>query len=469
MFTIFKNEWKALIRNKLFLFFSVFFILLLIVTTYFGIIQNNQQIQNQKSAQEHIRKQWEEMGPYNAHSAAHFGTYAFKPNSILSNLDEGVNAVTGIVLRLEGHKQNDVAFSEASQSLFVSQFGKFKISLLFQFIIPLLLIFFSFNIYTSEITSGRLKLLIVQGNSFSKIIFAKIMTLLSLAALLFLVSILFQLLFNYNQIGWEQIFRLSIFLISYILYYLIIISFTVLVSLIFKNNTSALSLTLICWFLWTIFLPKIIGSFTENLTTQPSRFSLQNSMDEDRAKGIDGHNPEDKRIKNLEAKVLEEYNVDSLSQLPINFYGILLQADEEYGNKVWDKHYGKLYSNLIEQKKHYQLSGIINPFASLQSLSMAASGTDLIHHLDFLNKAEIYRRGFIKALNHEYTYGDFKIDGGNLSSSDFFKSINDFNYIELSIQKNIFKYFTDILCLILWTIILLLIIQNKTKTYLINE
>ena len=469
MFTIFKNEWKAFLRNKLFVLFSVFFILLLIVTTYFGIIQNNQQIQNQKSAQEHMRKQWEEMGPYNAHSAAHFGTYAFKPNSILSNLDEGVNAVTGIVLRLEGHKQNDVAFSEASQSLFVSQFGKFKISLLFQFIIPLLLIFFSFNIYTSEITSGRLKLLIVQGNSFSKIIFAKIMTLLSLAALLFIISILFQLLFNYNQIGWEQIFRLSIFLISYLLYYLIIISFTVLVSLIFKNNTSALSLTLICWFLWTIFLPKIIGSFTENLTTQPSRFSLQNSMDEDRAKGIDGHNPEDKRIKDLEAKVLEEYNVDSLSQLPINFYGILLQADEEYGNKVWDKHYGKLYSNLIEQKKHYQLSGIINPFASLQSLSMAASGTDLIHHLDFLNKAEIYRRGFIKALNHEYTYGDFKIDGGNLSSSDFFKSINDFNYIELSIQKNIFKYFTDILFLILWTIILLLIIHNKTKKYLINE
>ncbi|MAW30586.1 MAG: hypothetical protein CMD15_01580 [Flavobacteriales bacterium] len=469
MFTIFKNEWKAFLRNKLFLFFSVFFISLLIVTTYFGIIQNNQQIQNQKSAQEHMRKQWEEMGPYNAHSAAHFGTYAFKPNSILSNLDEGVNAVTGIVLRLEGHKQNDVAFSEASQSIFVSQFGKFKISLLFQFIIPLLLIFFSFNIYTSEITSGRLKLLIVQGNSFSKIIFAKIMTLLSFAALLFIISILFQLLFNYNQIGWEQIFRLSIFLIAYLLYYLIIISFTVLVSLIFKNNTSALSLTLICWFLWTIFLPKTIGSFTENLTTQPSRFSLQNSMDEDRAKGIDGHNPEDKRIKDLEAKVLEEYNVDSLSQLPINFYGILLQADEEYGNKVWDKHYGKLYSNLIEQKKHYQLSGIINPFASLQSLSMAASGTDLIHHLDFLNKAEIYRRGFIKALNHEYTYGDFKIDGGNLSSSDFFKSINDFNYIELSIQKNIFKYFTDILFLILWTIILLLIIHNKTKKYLINE
>ena len=92
------------------------------------------------------------MNPSNPHSAAHFGTYAFKPNSILNSLDEGVNAVTGLVLRLEGHKQNEVAFSEASQSLTVSKFGKFKVSLLFQFIIPLFLIFLAFSIYTSEIS-----------------------------------------------------------------------------------------------------------------------------------------------------------------------------------------------------------------------------------------------------------------------------------------------------------------------------
>ena len=42
------------------------------------------------------------------------------------SLDEGVNAVTGLVLRLEGHKQHDVSFSEASQSLAVSRFGKLK-------------------------------------------------------------------------------------------------------------------------------------------------------------------------------------------------------------------------------------------------------------------------------------------------------------------------------------------------------
>ena len=62
-------------------------------------------------------------------------------------------------------------------------------------------------------------------------------------------------------------------------------------------------------------------------------------MSEDRLMGIDGHNPFDQRKKELEDEVLNKYQVDNLSQLPINFAGIIMQADEEY-DIVWDKHYG---------------------------------------------------------------------------------------------------------------------------------
>ncbi len=233
MIDIFYNEWRGLLRNKLFLFIILFFVLSLSVVTFFGVVQNNKQIQSQKEAHDHIRSQWDEMDPSNPHSAAHFGTYAFKPNSILYSLDEGINSVTGVVLRLEGHKQNDVAFSEASQSLVISKFGKFKASLLFQFIIPLFLIFLSFNIYTTEITSGRLKLLIVQGNSLKKIVFAKILCLLSLAAIFLSFTILIQLFFNFKYIVLDHGLRLSVFFCSYLFYYFIIISFTVALSFIF--------------------------------------------------------------------------------------------------------------------------------------------------------------------------------------------------------------------------------------------
>ena len=135
----------------------------------------------------------------------------FKSNTILNSLDEGINSVTGVVLRLEGHKQNDVSFSEVSQSLEISKFGKLKPSLLFQFIIPLFLIFLSFNSYTSEVSSGRLKLLIIQGDSLSKIVFA-IVTILSLSFLLLSLSIFIQYSFNFSSLSLDEIFRLVIFL-----------------------------------------------------------------------------------------------------------------------------------------------------------------------------------------------------------------------------------------------------------------
>ena len=425
MIYIFYNEWKSLLRNKTFIFFTSFFIVLLSLTTYFSIVQNNKQIKSQQNAHNHIRLQWDELDSKNAHSAAHFGTYAFKSNTILNSLDDGINSVTGLVLRLEGHKQNDVAFSEVSQSLEVSKFGKFKPSLIFQFIIPLFLIFLTFNSYTSEISSGRLKLLIVQGNSLFKIVFAKIISLLSFSIFLLLLSIFIQYFFNFSALSFDEILRLGIFFFSYLTYYFIIITITILLSILFKNSTSALSTTMILWLLWTVFLPKTIGNLTESLSPLPTRFELKSKMLDDRSKGIDGHNPSDERRKQLEKVTLEKYNVDSISQLPINFSGILLQADEEYGNKVWDKHFGEVYSILKEQKRNYQLSGLINPFASIQSLSMGTCGTDLIHHLDFLNKAEIYRRYFVKKLNDEYTVVSTVGENAYLSDNKFFKSIRD--------------------------------------------
>ena len=467
MINIFYNEWKGFLRNKIFIFFTSFFIILLSLATYFAIVQNNKQIKSQQDAHNHIRLQWDELDSTNAHSAAHYGTYAFKSNTILNSLDEGINSVTGLVLRLEGHKQNDVAFSEVSQSLEISKFGKFKPSLLFQFIIPLFLIFLTFNSYTSEISSGRLKLLIIQGDSLFKIVFGKIITLLSLSIFLLLLSIFIQYLFNFSALSIDEIIRLAIFFFSYLIYYFIIITLTIILSILFKNSTSALSTTIIIWLLWTVFLPKTIGNLTESISPLPTRFELQAKMAEDRSKGIDGHNPSDERRSQLEKVTLNKYNVDSLSQLPINFSGILLQADEEYGNKVWDKHFGKVYSILKEQKRNYQLSGLINPFASIQSLSMGTCGTDLIHHLDFLSKAEIYRRYFVKKLNDEYTVVSTVGENAYLSNNKFFKSINDFNYSSLNFLSVLYYYLYDFLFLFAWTLFLMFFIVFKTRKLII--
>ena len=461
---IFYNEWKGFARNRLVRVLSLIFMVSLVLITWFGVHQNNEQIEAQQDAHKHIRAQWDEMEPTNPHSAAHFGSYAFKPTNVLNSMDEGINAVTGNVLRLEGHTQNSVMFSEASQSLVMSKFGKLKPSLLFQFLIPLFLIFLSFNTYTLERESGRLKLLVIQGASVSKIVFAKALSIWTIGFMLLLLTTFSQLLFNAHHFNSEMLLRLVLLVWSYGVYYFILTNLTVALSLWFKNATASMSLMIVIWVTWTVFLPKIVGNAVEQIVPLPTRIQFQDAMSEDRSKGLDGHNPYDERQKKLEEDTLKKYNVDDLSELPINFAGIVMQADEEYGNEVWDRHFGALYIQLEHQKKIVQRSGIINPFIAVHSLSMGTAGTDMFHHLDFLKQAESYRRVFIKTLNDEYAFGGSKTgERGWKADTAFFRSVKDFAYQNPAFTSLSLKYLMDVVVLLLWCVGSLVLLKRSSK------
>ena len=335
MMSIFMHEWRGYVRNHIVRSVSLFFIISLIFVSWLGIVQSNKQIEAQQHAHEHIRAQWDEMEPSNPHHAAHFGSYAFKPISVLNSIDEGIGSVTGNVLRLEGHTQNEIVYSEASQSLLISKFGKLTPSLLFQFLIPLFLIALSFTTYTSERETSRLRLLVIQGATIPKILFAKVLSIWSIGFILLLLMTCTQLFFNTQNLTVDTLFRLSLLLFSYSLYYFIVISLTVTFSVWFRRATAAMSMMLVVWISWTIFLPKVIGSAAEQLIPLPTRVEFQNAMTTDREKGIDGHNPSDERKKRLESETLKKYNVQTLEELPINFAGIVMQADEEYGTAIY--------------------------------------------------------------------------------------------------------------------------------------
>ncbi|MGH1366926.1 MAG: ABC transporter permease subunit, partial [Calditrichia bacterium] len=366
MWKIITNEWRYFSRTKLFLGISFGFVFLLILTIVMGNLQSEKQKDSYSYAKDHVREQWESIDAMNPHSAAHYGTYVFKPTTLLSGLDDGVSSVTGNLLRVEGHVQNEMVHSEASQMQAVSRFGKLKSSLLLQYIIPLLLVFLAFNIVSAEKQSGRLKLLVLQGASPFQIVLSKTISVWLYGLFFLSLVLLAYSILNFQQIDAEMLTRMSLFFLAYALFYFIICGLTVALSARWHNATLALTTMFGIWILWSIFLPYFFMSSVEKLYDLPSRNSFNTAMKEDRAKGIDGHNPADERGKALKEQVLKEYGVDSLSLLPINFDGLRMQADEEYGNQVWDKHFGNLRTVMARQKRTYQLSGIVNPFASLQ-------------------------------------------------------------------------------------------------------
>ena len=126
MINIILNEWKILFRNQAFVYITIVFVLSLIFIVWIGVFENNNQKNLQLSAQKHVRNQWDNLKPMNPHRAAHYGSYVFKPISVLNSLDDGVSSITGNVLKLEGHVQNEIVYSEASQSISISKFGKLK-------------------------------------------------------------------------------------------------------------------------------------------------------------------------------------------------------------------------------------------------------------------------------------------------------------------------------------------------------
>lgn len=458
------NEWVQLIRNKTLIWIIIGFSFLLLVSVLLGQQEVELQKNNAINAQKHLRKQWESIKEMNPHNAAHYGSFIFKPHNILSNLDEGVYSITGNVLRIEGHVQNEMVYSEASQIQTISKFGKLKTALLLQYILPIILIFLSFNSISSEKYSGRLKLLLLQGVEKKQLLFAKTWSVWLLGTALLCLTILIYLLLNFSNISVDDIWRVSLFLVCYCIYYFIVTGLTVFLSAKMQHATASLTIIVGIWIFWTLFLPQIVQSSAEKIFKLPSRNDMAAAMKEDRSKGIDGHNPSDEREKELEQKVLKKYKVDSLSQLPINFDGLVMQADEEYGNRVWDKHFGKLRTIYLKQKNVIQLSGIANPFLSLQNSSMGFMASDNIHHQHFLTTAENYRRSFIKMLNDKHAFGGSKTGDWDWKANNaFFKSVPDFSY-QPSKLSTVFQYYlTDIIILLCWAGLVALLLVNGAK------
>ncbi|MFT4660629.1 MAG: ABC-2 type transport system permease protein [Patiriisocius sp.] len=464
MLLIIKNEWRFLIRSRIFLGITIAFVLILLGSIILGNYQTQMQKQNHSDATEHVRQKWESIDSMNPHSAAHYGTYIFKPANLLNNLDEGVNSITGNVLRIEGHVQNETMLSDASQIQSVSRFGKLKSSLLLQYMVPLLLVFLAFNVMSSEKQSGRLKLLVLQGTKPLRIIASKTISVWLYGVLLLSLVVIIYTILNFRTMDGEILMRTALFFLSYTLYYFIITGLTVFFSARWQNATVALTSMLGIWILWTIFLPNILMTSVEKWHPLPSRNDFKTAMNEDRSKGIDGHDEEDARSIELENRTLEEYGVDSLHQLPINFAGIRMQADEDFGNSVWDKHFGKNREILEQQKQSFQLGGILNPFISLQNTSMGFMASDNLHHQEFLLEVENYRRLFIKMLNDDFAYGGSKTgDWDYEANGDFFKSVPHFDYQTIRISSYLHHYFIDLSMLLAWSVAVFMLILLGTK------
>lgn len=454
-FLVAKNQFRVFQENGLKIF-VLFYILILLGVWGSNYAQLRTTSIKNKEAKEVIDKEWKDQNRSN-HSAAHWGTFLFKPVSYLSLLESGTSIYSENHYRVEAHKRPQIHSNRLPDLEAFMRRPDLNTAFFFQWLMPLLIIGLGFSSISSEREKDFLKLLSVQGASFGYLVTGKFIALY-LAALLFTVPpfavIMVGLVFENEPIN--HLIRAFYWFILYAVYFFLTSGVVLLISTFSRSSWSSLMTGITLWILSILLIPKFGSSLADGKYPLPSYHEFEHNVKTGFDKGLGHDESYTVRSEAYLKQHLNNFKVKNISQLPENtrFALDLIQA-EAYENKV-----NRFYSKQIEvkfdqQQKLMDNMGIINPFIAVRQLSMAFAGTDVYHHIDFFNKAELYRNDMMQRLNKRELQLAIS-DKDQLSNRDFYRSLPNFQYEYPSVSNIIKHHITAVLSLVFWSILLIL-------------
>ena len=460
----FTNAW----RSRHLQIFAGILLIAFLVSALNSVLVLKAKEQQFEMARQEVRQAWLNQGPQNPHNAAHYGHYVFKPVYAVQVLDNGIGQFAGSIIRLEAHAQNEPKFSAAESRTESSRFGEVSFSWLLQVLMPLFIILLCFNTVSADKEQENLKLVAAQGLSNKQYLAGKITAgFLIITALAFVGLItqwlVIKIMANAAAVPQDVLHSIGWFTV-YLLYFFILITFSVCASAWASSSKNSLLLQVAAWVLLIVIMPKLTANIGTQLYPMQQRTAFEKAFRVDVEKGINGHDPKSERYKKFEDSLLKKYKVDSMTQLPVNLDGLAMDAGENYGNMVYDKHFAKIRNTIKQQNSISKYASLINPFLAVRNLSMGLSQSDYQHQLKFVADAEQYRRYLINNLNTKMAYGGSKTGDWDWQvNAAYWETVKDFDYGRPSFVWSIKNYLYEAVMLLLWIIfaVLLYILTAK--------
>jgi ABC-2 type transport system permease protein len=431
--TIARKEFTEMARDGRFRWMAGVVLLLLLTSLALGWKHYRQVKAEHDAAQAASRDTWVNQGRRNPHSAAHYGVYAFKPKMPLSLVDTGLDPYTGVSVWLEAHYQNPSRYRPAEDATAVRRFGELTAATTLQLLVPLLIILLAFSAFAGEREQGTLRQLLSLGAPRGKLVLGKVLGLTSALALLLapatLAGVLALALASEDGAMMLSLPRLALLCAGYLLYFGAFIGVSLACSALASSARAALVALLAFWIVNGLLVPRLATDVAERLYRTPTAEEFWESVHKDQQQGVDGHDAANRRTEELKRRTMAEYKVERLEDLPVNFNGVALQAGEEYGNRVFDKHYGDVWKIYYQQERVHNLASLIAPLMAVRGFSMGLAGTDLRQHRHFTDAAEEYRRSLNKLLNQDFAQNSRTSDEYNyFVDRAFWRKTPDFVY-----------------------------------------
>ncbi|MBL8962069.1 MAG: DUF3526 domain-containing protein [Gemmatimonadetes bacterium] len=411
--------------------------------------------QHDRAAQE-MRAFWVNQPAKNPHSAAHYGLWAFKPRTMLSMVDQGVDPYVGVASYLEAHKQNEFRFRPAMDATATQRFGQWTAAGILQVLLPLLIVVLAFPAFAGEKELGTLRQLVSLGVPPAALaggkalgIAAALGTLLVPAAILGSIALVLGAAEGTMALEWP---RVALMALSYLGYFAIFVAVSLVVSARVSSSRVALLVLLAFWAANSLVAPRVFSDVARRAAPTPSAFEFLAAMDADLKKGIDGHSPSE-RTEALKQEVLAKYGVSSVDSLPVNFDAISMQRGEEDANVVFDKHYGALYDAYQRQNRIHQFGAVAAPLLAVRSLSMGLAGTDVEHHRAFAQSAESYRRMLIAKMNGYMAEHSRTGDWDSTAPTSLWAEVPPFEYEAPRLAQAVAAHWPAVWLLVGWVLV----------------
>jgi ABC-2 type transport system permease protein len=215
------------------------------------------------------------------------------------------------------------------------------------------------------------------------------------------------------------------------------------------SSRVALIVLLGFWIFNGLIAPKAITDIARSLYPTPSALQFAKTIEQEMEYGIDGHNSADKRAEELKAKLLKQYSVSRVEDLPVDFAGLRMQAGEEYGNMVFDRHFSELWARYDRQLRLHEVASLVAPVLAIRTVSMGLSGTDFQQHAHFAKAAEDYRRLINREMNMDLA-NNAKGKPVYLANASVWEKIPDFRYTAPDLSWVLTRLTLSFSILLLW-------------------
>ena len=467
MVNIILKELRELTRDGRIKIIAVISIILLVI----GAITEVSKYQ--KDSHQHLksvskeRAIWESQEAKNPHAAAHYGTYIFKPKFPLSLVDSGVTNYTGNSIFVEAHNKNEASFSNATDQTSLARFGTLSINFILLYLFPLIIILIGYNSYTKEREHQTYLLLKSQGVHPIKLVLGKWLAtflpiLLLTTAVFLIIGTVLANISNLEMFKWISLYTL---LGVYLLYYLIITTLTILISMWSKSSGVSLVSCLLIWIFFSFISPKFATNIANVKNPYPSKSEFYTRISNDKKLGLDGHNPWNEAAKKLESETLKNYGVESIDKLPFNYVGYRMQKGEEHEAKVYQKHYEGLKTIATKQNDTYKQLSFISPFIALRFLSMDFANSSDNLHWEFSEAVEKYRIQKQQFLNYDIKDNSKFGERGYKMASEKFKNLQKFRFTPPPLLDLLKNNTQNLFFLMIWWVVpfLGLLITSKKK------